>query len=436
MAERKKSHPHHGHAHEESTRQAHGHAHGGGEPSTNQQSPLEPGAARDKWIFFDAPSGLAGDMTIAALVDLGVPWQVVEGVVAALPIEGIVVEQSAVMRGAVGATYVRVSFPPEQPQRSYAEIRKLLEKLALGSRVVESSLRIFHCLALAEAEVHRIPVDEVRFHEVGAVDAIVDIVATAACLAYLEGTVWCSPLPIGGGSVMCQHGLLPLPAPATVNCLKGAPTYDAGVNGELVTPTGAAIVATVAEGFVRWPSFVLERVGWGAGTRPSFGDRPNALRVVLGTPSERQDATTTHTIVEASVDDMTGELAAHALSELMAQGALDAWATPVIMKKGRPGLVLSALARSSAAGHLADVLLRETSTIGVRFTEVSRHELPRRMVSVDTEYGAIPVKISGQGVLAEVKPEFSVCAEVARSHAVSVRVVLEAAYAAARSMKR
>src|SRR5690606_8268260 len=197
------------------------------------------------------------------------------------------------------------------------------------------------------------------------------------------------------GSVMSEHGVLPLPAPATVNCLTGVPTYAAGVQGELVTPTGAAIIATVAESFVTWPSFVPERVGWGAGTR-TLPDRPNALRVALGASSQERPSVLSHTVVEATVDDMTGELAAHALSALLLAGAVDAWATPVVMKKGRPGLVISALASVERAGAVADVLLRETSTIGVRFSEVSRRELERRVVQIDTDFGPIPVKVSGE----------------------------------------
>src|SRR5690606_30712921 len=226
---------------------------------------------------------------------------------------------------------------------SYAEIRALLEGSSLNAGVVRRALGIFERLGRAESEVHRIPLDAVQFHEVGAVDAIVDIVGAAACFEYLGARVMSSPVPLGSGTVSCQHGVLPLPAPATVNCLVGVPTYFAGIEGELVTPTGAAIVASVAESFARWPSFIPERVGWGAGSR-ELADRPNVLRVVLGQPTPERALTHSHVVVEATVDDMTGELAGHALSELLSAGALDAWASPVLMKKGRPGLVLSALA--------------------------------------------------------------------------------------------
>jgi uncharacterized protein (TIGR00299 family) protein len=235
---------------------------------------------------------------------------------------------------------------------------------------------------------------------------------------------------MGHGMVQSQHGALPLPAPATVHCLSGVPTYDAGIEGELVTPTGAAIISTVAEEYVRWPALVPERVGWGAGSR-ELADRPNALRVVLGRPSV-EAGTDSHVLVEANVDDMTGEIAGHALSRLLEQGALDAWGTPVVMKKGRPGLIISALARMHDAGRVADALLRETSSIGVRFTPVSRRELARKLIEVETPYGTIPIKVSGSvGWERKLKPEFEACAAAARAHDVPVRVVFEAALAQA-----
>ncbi|HEU5075143.1 MAG TPA: LarC family nickel insertion protein, partial [Polyangiaceae bacterium] len=217
------------------------------------------------------------------------------------------------------------------------------------------------------------------------------------------------------------------------NCLVGVPTYDAGMVGELVTPTGAAIVATVTKGFVRWPEFTPERVGWGAGTRV-LADRPNALRVALGT-RRVSPASLSHVLVEATVDDMTGELMGHALACLLQAGAVDAWISPVTMKKGRPGWIVTALARSAEASAVADAMLLHTSTIGVRFTEVARRELSRRTVEVPTEYGAIAVKVSGGGSEPlKLKPEFEVCARIARERGIPVRAVLDATLAAARAL--
>jgi uncharacterized protein (TIGR00299 family) protein len=239
-------------------------------------------------------------------------------------------------------------------------------------------------------------------------------------------------LPLGRGSVLSRHGVLPLPAPATVSCLVGVPTFDAGLDEELVTPTGAAIIATVAARFERWPGFCPERVGWGAGEK-ELSDRPNVLRVVLGSRVESAAPDlSTHVALETNVDDMTGELSAHVIRKVLESGALDAWATPVIMKKGRPGLTLSVLGRAQDAERLAELLLRETTTLGVRRIPLTRLERPRRTIEVGTKFGTVPVKVSAGGFgPAFAKPEFDVCAELASNHGVPVREVLEAALKAA-----
>ncbi len=239
---------------------------------------------------------------------------------------------------------------------------------------------------------------------------------------------------MGRGSVLCQHGVLPLPAPATVACLRGVPTVDAGIEAELVTPTGAAIVATVAREYKPWPSFAPERIGWGFGSRV-LPDRLNALRVILGSANSQAEAeptqAATHVVLEANIDDMTGELAAHALQNLLASGALDAWATPIVMKKGRPALTLSLICERGAEQRLAEALLRETNSIGVRHTPVSRSERPRRMIVVSTEFGQIPLKVSeGPYGPARVKPEFDACVAAAEAAAVPVTRVIAAALAA------
>jgi uncharacterized protein (TIGR00299 family) protein len=322
-----------------------------------------------------------------------------------------------------------------QPERDYAQIDRLLAEAPLRPRTQSLARAIFRRLAEAEAEVHRVNVNDVHFHEVGAVDAIVDIVSAAACFDYLGADVVASPLPLGLGSIECRHGVIPLPAPATVLCLRGVPTYDAGIEAELVTPTGAAIIATAASRFSGWPSFIPEHVGWGMGTKV-LPDRPNALRAVLGEPWEAafgRASAATHVVVEANVDDLTGELAGHALSALIKAGALDAWLTPIQMKKGRPGLILSALCPINAADQLGAILLRETSSLGYRKSPVTRGERPRRVLQVQTPYGTIPIKVStGPWGSPQIKPEFDVCAERAAEHGVPVRDVVQIALVAAR----
>jgi pyridinium-3,5-bisthiocarboxylic acid mononucleotide nickel chelatase len=432
---------HHGrdHHHHEDEEDGHTHTHGadsravvleGAAEAHREQLCRHSGAG--KLLFLDAFSGIAGDMTIAALVDLGVPFELVRDSVAALHMGGFELELKRARGGAIGGTKFDVVVSSAQPDRRYRAIDDLLAVSTLSAGTKSLARAIFRRLAEAESEVHRIPLDQVAFHEVGAVDAIVDIVGAAACFDYLGAEVVASPLPMGRGSVLCQHGVLPLPAPATVACLRGVPTVDAGLEAELVTPTGAAIIATVARQFLPWPSFAPERIGWGFGTR-GLPDRLNALRVVLGAalPKSEPAAVATHVVLEANVDDMSGELAAHALRSLLESGALDAWATPIVMKKGRPALTISVLVERGAEQRLAEALLRETHSIGVRHSPVSRTERPRRLLQVTTEYGVIPVKVSeGPFGPPRVKPEFDACAQAARTAGVPVGVVIAAALGA------
>lgn len=431
----------HGHSHGEGGHGPGGHSHGAsngtGAPSNFVESAvsverptLSPGSGVGKVLFLDAFSGIAGDMTIASLLDLGVPRSVVDGVITALGLRGVDLAVRRGHVGAIGATHVDVVVTGEQSERSYSEIKAMIDASGLAPSVKEKAQAIFLRLAEAEAEVHRIDMSEVHFHEVGAVDAIVDIVGSAACFDYLGAEVVATALPMGRGFVECRHGTLPLPAPATVLCLRGVPTYDAGIEGELVTPTGAAIVGAMASRFVSWPALGPSAVGFGAGTR-TLADRPNALRAVLGalqSDDKRSDAT--HAVLETNVDDMTGELVGHVIERLLEGGALDVWAVASTTKKGRPGLVLSALARLSDAGRVSDAILRETSSIGVRCVPVSRTELVRRMTEVDTRYGKVPVKVSGEPPL-KAKPEFDACAKLAAERGVTVREVLAEATRAA-----
>lgn len=423
-------HHEHGHGH------GHGHDHAHGTAPERHENPLAEGAGRGKLLLFDAYSGIAGDMTIAALVDLGVPFDVVRQAAGALPLAGYQLGLRGAHAGAIGGSKLELVVERDQPERTYDAIDRMLVSSPLESATRALARAVFRTLAEAEAEVHRVPVNDVHFHEVGAVDAIIDIVGAAACIAYLGAEVVCTPLPMSRGFVQSRHGVLPLPAPATLVCLEGVPTVDAGIDVELVTPTGAAIVKTVAQRFVRWPSFSPERVGWGCGTR-SLPDRPNALRVVLGTPSDAAESDGTHVIVEANVDDMTGELAAHAIGALLAAGALDAWAIPVTMKKGRPGLTLCALGPALAGDRIAEVMLRETTTLGVRKFAATRLERPRSVRHVETRFGKIPVKVSeGPYGPAQVKPEFEACAAAAASAGVPVRVVIEEAARAFHAFSR
>jgi uncharacterized protein (TIGR00299 family) protein len=430
--------PGHGHDHHHDHGQAHDREHGRAQDHDHRHEhdhrhDLREGAGAGKVLFLDAPSGLAGDMIVAALVDLGVPSQVVRDALTPLPMTAYHVHFGTRVRSSIVAASFEVHVDAPQPPRTYGSIRAMLGDAKLAHGIKARAQRTFHRLAQAEARVHRSPIDEVHFHEVGAVDAIADVVASAAALEYIGADLLVSPLPLGRGFVRTAHGTLPLPSPATVECLSGLATYDAGVDFEFVTPTGAAIVGAHASGSVRWPSMIPERMGWGSGTA-ELDDRPNVLRAVLGTPTELRAVADrpTHAVLEANIDDATGELAANWIEELLAAGAADAWSTPITMKKGRPALTLSALATLDRAEAIAHVILRETTSLGVRRFDVARGERPRRIVQVETAFGPIPVKIAeGPFGPPQYKPEFDACAAAARSHSVPVREVLRAATVAA-----
>ena len=395
---------------------------------------LAPGAGRGQLLFLDAFSGIAGDMLLAGLVDLGVPAGAVTSALSSLALSGYELRFVHRTHGAIAARGLDVHVHAPQPARDYAAIRALIEQargLPEGARAL--ALTAFAELAVAEAEVHGTTPERVHFHEVGAIDSIADIVGAAVALDYLGAEVVCSPLPIGRGFQRSQHGMIPLPAPATVLCLRGLPTYDAGIDFELVTPTGACLVRAAAKRFSRWPSMRPARVGWGAGTR-ELADRPNVLRLVLGEPTDAPELRAevgTHVVLELNVDDMSGELMAIALTRAQEAGALDTWSTPIGMKKGRPAVMLAALARRGDQDRVARALLSETTSLGLRIREVARIERARRVLDVHTPYGAIAVKVAdGDGLPPNVAPEYEACRIAAEAHAVPVKQVYAAAVAA------
>ncbi|MCL2723629.1 MAG: nickel pincer cofactor biosynthesis protein LarC [Polyangiaceae bacterium] len=414
----------HHHAHDH-----HDHVHG---DARVKRDVLERDAGSGKILFLDAPSGLAGDMIIAALVDLGVPEHVIVEAASVLSLHGFHLHFGTRERSGIVATAFDVHVDAAQPERTYGAIRTMLDESELSPGIKARAQATFRRLAESEARVHGMPPDDVHLHEVGAVDAIVDVVGSAAALDYLGARLVVSPLPMGHGWVKARHGILPLPPPAVVECLQGFPTYDAGVAFELVTPTGAAIVGAHAESTTRWPTFSPERTGWGAGTA-TLADRPNLLRAVLGTPvAHASGPSASHVVVEANIDDATGELLGHCIDALFAGGALDAWAVPLVMKKGRPAFQLGALAPLALRDAIAAIMLRESTTIGVRHYEVARIERPRRVEHVSTPFGVIPVKIAEDAFGPPLrKPEFDACLAAARNHRVPLRVVIEAAAAEA-----
>jgi len=429
------SHEHsHGHGHTHAHSHPHGHSHAPARTAWQPPAPLERGAGKGCLLYVDAFSGIAGDMFLAALLDLGVPLDAITSALGGLKIEAHTITVTGRARSAIAAAHVEVVVKDNPPSRTYADIRAMIEAAALPAGARTIALRAFEILAHAEATVHKMPIDKVHFHEVGAVDSIVDTVGVAVALDYLGAEVVSSALPLGHGTVRAQHGILPLPAPATVLCLKGIPTYDGGIDAELVTPTGASLIAAAAARFGRWPAIEPIATGWGAGTK-EFAERPNVVRLVLGRSTTETLPEGDVVLLETNLDDSTPEVWAHALTRALAEGALDAWTTPIGMKKGRPGILLSVLARPDTADALARVLLSETSALGVRQRPMRRWERTRETVSVDTPYGPIRVKVArGDGLPANWSPEWDDCQAAALAHRVPLKDVYAAAAAAARRL--
>jgi uncharacterized protein (TIGR00299 family) protein len=377
---------------------------------------------------FDCVSGIAGDMTLAALVSAGWPEAELQRLPARLGLEGVEIAVTRVRRGPFAAVHVDVRSSEKQPHRHLHHIEAILDGADLPAAVRERAKAVFTRLAEAEAEVHGSTVKQVHFHEVGAVDAIVDIAGSLLGLDGLGvGTVTASELPLGGGSVDSQHGRIPVPAPATALLLRGAPVRGGPVEAELVTPTGAALLMTLAEGWGDPPAMRLAQVGTGAGTR-EFPAHPNILRLLIGERTSASTSGRTVAVLETAVDDENPQFMAALLPRLLTLGALDAMLAPVTMKKGRSGLWLTVICEPADARRLAETVLAETSTLGVRLREEQRIELPRHTLEVQTEFGPVLVKVAtlpGGGERAT--PEYESVVEVAARASVAPRVVAAAA---------
>ncbi len=389
-------------------------------------------------VHFDCPSGASGDMILGALVDAGVSLDMLRTELRKLALPGWEITAREVRRGAFRATKVDVEVDAgaHHGHRHLGDIVGILRHSTLTESVKEQAQRIFTRLADAEARVHGTSREEVHFHEVGAVDAIIDITGAAVALSLLgAGSVSASALPIGSGFVQSAHGRIPIPAPGTVELLRGFPVVDTGVAGELVTPTGAAIITTLAQALGRMPAMTVSAVGYGAGTR-DLPDTANVLRCFVGErTAPPATAGDTITQIETTIDDMSPQLYEPLMERLLAVGAVDVFLTPVIMKRSRPGTVLTALCPPELVDAVSRVLFEESSTIGVRWSTRERQILPREMVTLTTSYGSLPFKVSRlAGRVVTVTPEFADVARVAREKSVPVREVLEQVRADARRL--
>ncbi len=424
--------------------------------------------------YLDCFSGISGDMFLGALIDAGVPPRVLEDTVAALRV-GARLDISRVVRSGISATKVDVyvgdekdmpreeywakenvgrtalsaahshghSHPhtheqpvavesapaPHQHSRGLREIGEIIGKAGISESAKKNALQIFEALGRAEAKIHGVPMEQVHFHEVGAVDAMVDIVcATVGAEALGVDEIVCSPLNVGGGTVKCAHGTFPVPAPATVELLKDASVYSSGVQAELVTPTGAAIVKTLARRFASFPAMKIEKSGYGAGSRDLPG-YPNVLRLTVGEAAASETrASDTITVLEANLDDLNPQVFGYMFDRLFEAGALDAFAVPVQMKKNRPGTLLTVLCDAERADGLTEIIFQETTTLGVRRHQESRKCLARRWESVRTQWGEVRIKIASlNGSITNFSPEYEDCRKIASEQHVPLKAVMQEA---------
>jgi uncharacterized protein (TIGR00299 family) protein len=381
--------------------------------------------------YFDAFSGLSGDMIVGAVLDAGADFISLKEVIGALQLPGCRLSTRRKSVSGIEALKFEVEVMEPQPERHLNEIRAIIEGARIARKVTDGALTIFELLAKAEAKVHHTTPEEVHFHEVGAVDSIVDIVAAAWGFDQLElSDLLVSELPLGTGLARSRHGLIPVPAPATAELLTGFPVRLNDGASEMVTPTGAAILKAFARPSGGVLQFEIQRIGYGAGSK-DFADRPNVLRLLLGNRSGVFDADELLEIA-ANIDDLNPQIYDHVFERLFASGARDVTITPTIMKKGRPGVLLTVLAEPTLRQHMAEIIFAETSTIGLRFYPVSRLKLARRIISIDTRFGSIRVKISGDGPSPfTVAPEYDDCRQAALTHHVPLKLVMDEARNAA-----
>lgn len=387
-----------------------------------------------KIVYLDCHAGISGDMTVGALLDLGVPLEHLRSELAklGLPPDSFSLSVSHTERQQMAALKFDVELHDHHSHRHYADIDAMIASSTLTGAVQQRARKIFRRLAEAEALVHGVAIENVHFHEVGALDSIVDIVGTAICLDYLGvEAIYGSALPLGSGFVNTAHGRLPVPAPATAELLKGLPVHADCGPGERVTPTGAAILAALAGGFGKQPEMLLERIGCGAGCR-DFSDCPNILRAFLGSPPETGRQPERVIVAETNIDDSTPQVLGYVMERLLELGALDVFFTPIQMKKNRPGVMLSFLCREEQLDALASVTLAETSAIGLRHYRADRIVLERRIVQLPTEFGPVRFKqvFDSAGKMLRAVPEYEDCRRIALERGLACGDVIRSAQCA------
>ena len=379
-------------------------------------------------LYFDCFSGASGDMILGALVDAGASESQIRTAIEKLPIERVGFRNSRTMRGGIAATSIEIEIPDTATHRSYREIVQMIRGADLSTAVRQRALDTFEVLAVAEGKIHGIEVDDVHFHEVGALDTIADVLGAAVAIEHFSPQlIVASAIPIGSGTVQSAHGTIPVPAPAVTEILTGVPLIPGG-EGEVITPTGAAILKAACDRFGEAPPMTLRASGYGAGTRDL--SVPNVVRVMVGDAVERNEHG--HVLLETNIDDMSPEFVPYVIDVLIREGAADAWSTPIVMKKGRPALTLSALVGDHAKGRVLDAIYRETSTLGVRVVPIGKDELPREWTEVVVGNEPIRVKLARRGGdVVTISPEFEDASRVARATGLPLKEVYERARVAA-----
>ena len=378
-----------------------------------------------KTAYFDCFAGVSGNMILGALVDLGVPVDELRKELSALSLGEYTLEAREVTKQGISGTYVEVAATEDDAGRTLGSILRLIDESALGENIKEQSKRIFVRMGQAEAKVHNKDLCAVHLHEVGAIDTVVDVVGSLVGIKMLGiEEVTCSPLSLGRGWVECQHGWLPIPAPMTAEIIKGVPVASTSIEAELTTPTGAAIITGLVSHFGAMPLLRVQGVGYGAGKKEL--PVPNLLRVFLGEPTGQAEGYESERlmVLETNIDDMNPQYYEYIMERLFQAAALDVFLTPVQMKKNRPGTLLSVVARQETVGGLLDILLEESTTLGVRVSESQRFCLPRFSRRVETRFGEIRVKVACRGdVVVKAVPEYEDCKRVAKEYGVPIRQV-------------
>ena len=385
-----------------------------------------------KIAYFDCFSGVSGDMILGALVDAGLEVSDLEAELSQLPVRGFRLQAEKTTRCGISGTKVNVITEEHRTERHLPDVNEIIDRSALSEDIKDSSRKIFAELAGVEARIHQKSVDEVHFHEISGLDSIVDVVGSLVGLKKLSiEAVHASRIHVGTGFVGCQHGMLPVPAPATLELLKGVPVYSKGIESELATPTGVAILKNVSKSFGSMPDMTIDRIGYGAGSREL--EIPNLLRICIGETCQDRYAGDEVLLLETNIDDMNPEFFGHVSERLLTQGALDVFMTPIYMKKNRPATLLSVLTAKEKLDGILSTVFSETTTLGVRIHSVDRKVLARETISVKTTLGNVRVKVGRiGGEVKTIAPEYEDCREIAARQGVPLKDVYEAAKAACR----